>query len=498
MRGGSGLGDALYVRVIAEHFIRSGEAVTACSDQPDAFIGSGAVVEPFRRDHIDVVAHYTMGKSDQATNQWQDVCNSAGVKGVQLRIDWTVRNQTLVERVRAAAAGRRIVIVHGGRAPMGRTDGFGAELLPTASAFDAALGGLDDCFLVRVGKGQHLYQVRAHLDLSGATSVPDLLDLASICDGIVGQCSFVVPLAECFDKPLLAIWAAKGLDTGHPYTRQITPRKVLSKPSSSFVMDDWPAERIRNAARAWLSGAGTAPERTKSERNGMKFVNFDEVGARFRGKTVAIVGSAPSCLDNAPGFVDAHDVVVRVNCYKTGGQQGHRTDVHYSFYGSSIDKDARDLQRDGVTLCMCKCPDSKALDSEWHERHGKQNGIDFRYIYRARAGWWWCDTYVPSDEQFLEKFNILDRHIPTTGFAAILDVLACDPASVYLTGFDFFASKVHNVNEPWRAGNPQDPIRHMPELEADWLANNENRYPIRFDAKLSAIIRARRAAMESA
>jgi hypothetical protein len=36
----------------------------------------------------------------------------------------------------------------------------------------------------------------------------------------------------------------------------------------------------------------------------------------FSGKRVAIVGSGPGCLDNDPGFVDSHDVVVRVNNYK--------------------------------------------------------------------------------------------------------------------------------------------------------------------------------------
>lgn len=226
----------------------------------------------------------------------------------------------------------------------------------------------------------------------------------------------------------------------------------------------------------------------------MRFVTFEDVAARFRGKSVAIVGSAPSCLDNAPGFVDAHDVVVRVNCYKTGAAQGVRTDVHYSFYGSSIDKPAQHLQRDGVALCMCKCPDSKPLESEWHERHGKLNGIDFRYIYRARADWWWCDTFVPSEARFLDKFKVLGGHIPTTGFSAILDVLDCDPRAVYLTGFDFFGSKIHNVNEPWRPGNPQDPIRHMPELEAAWLADNETRHPLTFDTRLSTIIGAHRAA----
>lgn len=222
----------------------------------------------------------------------------------------------------------------------------------------------------------------------------------------------------------------------------------------------------------------------------MRFVTFDEVKARFKGKTVAIVGSAPSVLQNDLGFVDSHDVVVRVNNYKTVAQSGYRTDVYYSYFGGAIRKMVQDLKHDGVTLCMCKCPNSKPIASDWHERNGKQRGIDFGYIYELRRDWWFTDTYVPEVPSFIEKFELLNRHIPTTGFAAILDVLACEPKSVYLTGFDFFTSGMHNVNERWRAGDPADPIGHRPDLESDWLASNALQYPIRFDRKLRHMLRA--------
>src|SRR4029077_16111038 len=122
-------------------------------------------------------------------------------------------------------------------------------------------------------------------------------------------------------------------------------------------------------------------------------------------------------------------------------------DVHYSFYGSSIRKSADDLKRDGVWLSMNKCPNSKPLESAWHEHRNKQNGIDFRYIFKARAGWWFCDTFIPGDKMFVEKFELLGKHVPTTGFSAILDVLACEPRRIFLTGFDFMVSGIHNVDE---------------------------------------------------
>lgn len=203
---------------------------------------------------------------------------------------------------------------------------------------------------------------------------------------------------------------------------------------------------------------------------------------------MAIVGSGPGVLDNRPGFIDGHDIVVRVNNFKLSEPAGRRTDVFYSFFGRSVRKTAEELQRDGVTLCMCKCPDSHPIQSRWHEQHNKMLGVDFRYIYRDRANWWFCDTYVPDDAEFLRTFDLLGQHIPTTGFAAIHKVLTLKPAKVHLTGFDFFASGIHNVDERWRPGRPDDPIKHEPERELAWLARNRSRHPLSFDPQLTKIM----------
>lgn len=206
----------------------------------------------------------------------------------------------------------------------------------------------------------------------------------------------------------------------------------------------------------------------------------------FGGKRVAIVASGPGCLENEVGFIDSHDIVVRVNNHKLTPATGFRTDVHYSFYGESIRKSAEELQREGVKLCLCKCPDSKFMDSPWHRQRRKENGVDFRYIYERRKGWWFCPTYVPQLPEFMESFNLLGRHIPSTGFSAILLIQSLAPASIYLTGFDFFASKIHNTNERWRPGNPHDPIRHVPEKELQWLRKNASSFTM--DKRLESMM----------
>jgi len=196
----------------------------------------------------------------------------------------------------------------------------------------------------------------------------------------------------------------------------------------------------------------------------VQFVDREFLAGYFRGRSVAIVGSGPGAAGNADR-IEACDIVVRVNNYKLTPETGKRCDVHYAFYGSSIGKSVRDLKRDGVTLCMCKCPNGQPIESEWHRKNKKMLGIDFRYIYRLRESYWFCPTYVPSSEEFRESFALLGNHIPSTGFSAIWTILGLPSGPIFVTGFDFFTSGIHNLDEPWRHKNTDDPIGHRPDIE---------------------------------
>lgn len=252
IRGASGLGDSVYLRPIVEHFARAGRRPVALSNYPEVFAGADCTVEPFRRERVDVVAHYVMGKGRAGTTQFEDMVRAAGIaEPVPLSFAWAVKNRELVDGVRARAAGRPVVLVHGGRAPMARTDGFGKELLPEEDAFRALLAALDGCYLVGVGAAESIYELPVDEDLRGETTVTDLLDLFATCDGAVGQCSFVIPMAEVFDRPLLVLWARRGLACTNEYINRITPAKVLHKPTSLHVVDDAGEDAIREVARAF-------------------------------------------------------------------------------------------------------------------------------------------------------------------------------------------------------------------------------------------------------
>ncbi len=257
IRSGMGLGDSLYLQSVARHLVRKGHRIEACSAWPDVFrpLGDRARVVPFRRDRIDRLAHYSLRKREK-TDQFQDCCLQAGIREpVELRLDWTVRNAALAEQILSLRG--PVILVQLPRSPMGRTDGYGAELLPDCRSIQVAIDTLKGfASFVQVGSGEPLFRFRGiDLDLVNKTTVCDLLDVAAVASGVLGYVSFAVPLSESLGKPALFVWSRKGLRSRTEYIRTITPHKIFHRESSRFVMDDADRSNIEKAAHALFEQA---------------------------------------------------------------------------------------------------------------------------------------------------------------------------------------------------------------------------------------------------
>lgn len=253
IRGGSGLGDALYLQSVARYLVELGHSVEACCNWPEVFLplGDRVRVTGFRRTSIDRLAHYSM-RRQYATTQWEDVCISAGIPtDTPLRLDWE-RTGVFVNDVIDRAAGKPIVLVQMPRAPFARKDGYGEELLPDCNVIQRVIDALSDCFVVQIGLGMPVFAFeRLSLDLKNRTSVSDLIDLAQACDGFVGPVSFIVPLAESLEKRVLLIWSRRGLHSKHEPVRRITPTKIIHrKDLFSVAFDDCSASDLRLAVDA--------------------------------------------------------------------------------------------------------------------------------------------------------------------------------------------------------------------------------------------------------
>jgi predicted alpha/beta-hydrolase family hydrolase len=142
-----------------------------------------------------------------------------------------------------------VVVVQMPRAPFGRSDGFGMEFLPDFSVVQKSIDAIKDrTFLVMVGAGEPLVKYTGiDLDLSNKTTVSDLIDVAYAANGFLGQCSFIVPLAECFSKPVHIIWSRAHTRSAHVEVRRMTPEKILHGERSAFSYDDQEVSEVMDA-----------------------------------------------------------------------------------------------------------------------------------------------------------------------------------------------------------------------------------------------------------
>lgn len=245
IRGGSGLGDSLYVQSIARHYLMNGRPLVVRSSHPDVFRPLGLTVIPFSRDRDGaIVAHYVQRKTELGTSQWQDVCISAGVPTTaQMQLDWKLINKSNADYFLDVRRPALAVLLP--RYGMNRNDGFANDLLPNWKILDQLIQC--NAYKIQIGQGDPLFRFHGiDLNLANKTTVADLLDVSSLVDGFVGWCSFMLPLAESLQKPFFTLWSARGSRSREPFIRSLTPQKVIHRKDLSYhAIDDDPINRIQ-------------------------------------------------------------------------------------------------------------------------------------------------------------------------------------------------------------------------------------------------------------
>ncbi|HEX9810637.1 MAG TPA: hypothetical protein VGA88_00925 [Burkholderiales bacterium] len=232
------------------HLIARGVRLEVCTGFPELF-PFDVRFAPWSKS-AQITVHYVVGKSNPSTTQWRDICATARTPNAEYAGHWPARPSPLVARVRELAGGRPIVLVNGGRWPMDRADGFGAELLPAPDVFNGAIERLrKTCFVVFIGRGSRLFDVSCDLDLNDRTTPDQVMDLALAAHGGFAQCGFMLPLMEMFDKPLLCMFTERARASARVWIRQMTPKKLLGKETSHYVVDGWDEWRRAGAVDAF-------------------------------------------------------------------------------------------------------------------------------------------------------------------------------------------------------------------------------------------------------
>lgn len=165
----------------------------------------------------------------------------------------------------------------------------------------------------------------------------------------------------------------------------------------------------------------------------------------FKGKTVLVLGSAKCVGLLKPDFMDTFEIIVRCNNYKIFNACT-RTDVYYSFLGGSIKKSMDDIVKDGAKFVFCRCPDMN-FAAHVNGKYIPGKSFDARPVYEQRKNWFKLPYYIQTYKNYRRNYALCDRLL-STGVSAIIDVLRYDPARLFVAGFDFFTTLIHNVDEP--------------------------------------------------
>lgn len=253
IRGGSGLGDAIYLQAVCRDLIAKGrKGLIVCTDYPEVFapIAKHIRLKAFQRDGIGILGHYSMRRQVQETTQFEDCCIQAGIMTpVELKLDWQVQSKCFGLREH----GKPIAVVGLPRAPMGRTDGYGRELLPHMKVYQSLVDMARDkgYLTVQLGSGRTLHNLSGiDVDLSNQTTVADLIDIVAISDAVICYPSFLVPMAEALDKRYVSLFANEGMKAPNGFLRWITPNKIIHrKDLGSFIIDDDEPEMVTDATK---------------------------------------------------------------------------------------------------------------------------------------------------------------------------------------------------------------------------------------------------------
>lgn len=248
IRGGGGFGDALYVHMITRYLIQNGKKVTVCSDFPEIFQYLDCLVVPHRKVDVDIVAHYTERKySTDGTKQFDDVCIRAGLdqSDVEYALKWRKK----------PIHNKPYIVVESYREPMGRTDGFASELLPNRLVYQEIINRLSSFYkIVLIGRGNLKDRFdNIDFDMTNELSVTSTINIVAHAEAVFGYCSYLVPLAESFNVPAFFLWSKAGLKSQKQFISSITPEKILSKPTSHFMIDNEDYGALDEFCRQYLS-----------------------------------------------------------------------------------------------------------------------------------------------------------------------------------------------------------------------------------------------------
>lgn len=213
---------------------------------------------------------------------------------------------------------------------------------------------------------------------------------------------------------------------------------------------------------------------------------WESLAARpeLQNASLAIVGNAGYLAELDQGAqIDAHDVVLRMNNFRTKGfetQVGARTDVFLSTYYDDVN-----LQNE--ELAQAKLLISAMPYNLWRSRRQGVLHVHGAHIARALSKLERRQVFVPDWDFFLALKQQLGKY-PTTGAMAVLlatNILSRVCRSIYFTGFSFFRGKSHYFRDQQTVPRNHD-MQREEEVVRELLRPHVAAQKVLLDPQMSA------------
>jgi len=210
IRGLSGFGDTLYLRVVIEWLLcNRPDDYIVFSNYPDVFSDLRVHVKPFTKTgKFDYVFNYLIGKQCNHTTQFEDMIFSCDLP----------RNIELTSNLKTEAKRVNTVIVNLYRA-MGGHNNSAMEMVPYEEDFK---------------KIYEPYPNKIFIDKK--ISFNSLVNIFNSAKIVIAQNGWAIPMSEMLNIPNLICYTQRGLNSKIQFFNTITPNKILHKKTSKYVI----------------------------------------------------------------------------------------------------------------------------------------------------------------------------------------------------------------------------------------------------------------------
>ena len=208
VKGASGFGDSIYVRVIVEWLIinRPDEYAVA-TRYPDVFNDLNVKIIGYNdvKDRIDYDCRYLYAKSNPATTQWDDMLKRANLPYFPFTSGLKYFRTDLRE--------------------------INTLVIPPYSPMNGAKGSEP----MKPSTNDFFNLIKPYENITFLTKKQAFLELVNMFNSsklIISQTGWAVALAEMLDKPILNIFTRRALEGAYKFIATITPKKIHTKQTS--------------------------------------------------------------------------------------------------------------------------------------------------------------------------------------------------------------------------------------------------------------------------